>query len=122
MADLERAPPNPPVSSGSGERDPGTGLGRNLYFWATQSGAELDLLILLRGERIGIEVNYSDAPGPTKSMRVAIAELGLRRLFIVYPGRESYTLGEKVAVVPLEQIKEQLAPRHRARGRRLPAL
>lgn len=87
---------------------------RNAYFWGTQSGAELDLLLLVGGERYGIEVKYGDAPGITKSMRIALSDLSLRRLFVVYPGRDSYDLDERVAVVPLEQIKEQLASRHHA--------
>ena len=78
---------------------------RNAYFWATQSGAELDLLLLVGGKRYGIEVKYGDAPGVTKSMRIALNDLGLRRLFIVYPGDRSYDLDKKIAVVPLEQLK-----------------
>ncbi len=87
---------------------------RSAYFWATQSGAELDLLLLAGGERFGIEVKYSDAPGITKSMRIAISDLGLRRLFVVYPGHDSYDLDERAVVVPLEQVKEQLASQPRA--------
>ena len=78
---------------------------RNAYFWATQSGAELDLLLLMGGKRHGIEVKYGDAPGITKSMRIALSDLGLQRLLIVYPGDHPYNLGEKVTVVPLEQVK-----------------
>ncbi len=82
---------------------------RNAYFWATQSGAELDLLLLVGGQRYGVEVKYADAPGMTKSMRIALSDLGLRRLFVVYPGNTSYDLGGNVAVVSLEQVKERLA-------------
>jgi predicted AAA+ superfamily ATPase len=87
---------------------------RSAYFWATQSGAELDLLLLVGGERYGIEVKYGDAPGMTKSMRIAASDLGLRQLFVVYPGRVSYDLDKRVAVVPLERIKKQLTSRHHA--------
>ena len=91
---------------------------RNAYFWGTQSGAELDLLLLAGGQRYGVEVKYADAPGVTKSMRIAIDDLRLRRLFVVYPGQESYDLDAKITVLPLDQIKRQLsdsgAPRRRA--------
>jgi predicted AAA+ superfamily ATPase len=87
---------------------------RSAYFWATQSGAELDLLLLVGGERYGIEVKYGDAPGMTKSIRIAVSDLGLRQLFVVYPGRVSYDLDKRVAVVPLERIKKQLTSRHHA--------
>lgn len=90
---------------------------RNAYFWATQSGAELDLLLMAGGNRFGIEVKYSDAPGVTKSMRVALDDLGLRKLFVVYPGREAYDLDKSVTVLPLEQIKNRLASHPRASAR-----
>ena len=85
---------------------------RRAYFWATQSGAELDLLIFLDGARYGVEVKYADAPGVTKSMRIAFADLGLRQLFVVYPGRDAYDLDKRVTVLPLEQIRARLMPRN----------
>jgi uncharacterized protein len=78
---------------------------RNAFFWATQSGAELDLLVLRGGKRYGIEVKYGDAPGITKSMRIAVSDLGLQQLLIVYPGDRPYNLDKHVAAVPLDQIK-----------------
>jgi hypothetical protein len=89
---------------------------RSAYFWATQSGAELDLLLLVGGDRYGIEVKYADAPGMTKSIRIAVSDLGLRKLFVVYPGSTSYDLDNRVAVVPLERMQKLLTSsttRHR---------
>jgi hypothetical protein len=85
---------------------------RRAYFWATQSGAELDLLLLLDGARFGVEVKYADAPGVTKSMRIALADLGLRELFVVYPGRDAYDLDKRITVLPLEQTRARLMPRN----------
>jgi hypothetical protein len=87
---------------------------RNAYFWATQAGAELDLLLMVGGQRYGVEVKYGDAPGMTKSMRIALEDLDLKRLFVVYPGTESYDLDERTMVVPLSQIRSRLLS-----GRRL---
>lgn len=81
---------------------------RNTYFWATQSGAELDLLILKSGKRYGIEVKYGDAPGVTKSMRIAVSDLALKQLFVVYPGEESYPVDAKIQVVSLPKVCERL--------------
>jgi predicted AAA+ superfamily ATPase len=81
---------------------------RNAYFWATQSGAELDLLIIASGKRYGVEIKYGDAPGATKSMRIALSDLALQRLFVVYPGRECYVLDDKIEVVSLEKARERL--------------
>jgi len=81
---------------------------RNAYFWATQAGAELDLLLMVGGQRYGVEVKYGDAPGMTKSMRIALEDLDLKRLFVVYPGTESYELDEQTVVIPLGQIRPHL--------------
>ena len=58
------------------------------YFWATHSGAELDLLVLKNGKRFGIEVKRQDAPRVTPSMRIALADLRLEHLTVLYPGSE----------------------------------
>ena len=90
---------------------------RNCYFWATQSGAGLDLLVMAGGQRYGVEVKYSDAPGMTKSMRVALEDLGLKRLLVVYPGSQSYALNEKTMVIPLARIWSELPIRGGAAGK-----
>ena len=41
---------------------------QNHLSWRTQAGAELDLLLFLKGRRIGIEIKRADAPKMTRSM------------------------------------------------------
>ena len=53
------------------------------YFWATHSGAELDLLLVKDGRRIGVECKRVDAPCLTPSMRVALQDLELDRMLVV---------------------------------------
>jgi predicted AAA+ superfamily ATPase len=74
------------------------------YFWATHNGAEIDLLLFKNGRRIGIECKRADAPVLTPSMRIALADLKLDKLFVVYPGEKRYALDGKVEVVPLAQL------------------
>jgi hypothetical protein len=74
------------------------------YFWATHQGAELDLLLFKHGRRIGIECKRADAPVLTPSMRIALADLKLDELCVVYPGGKRYTLAKKVEVVPLAEL------------------
>jgi predicted AAA+ superfamily ATPase len=81
---------------------------RNAYFWATQSGAELDLLVLKNGRKYGIEVKYNDAPGITKSMRIAQHDLQLDKLIVVYPGEQSYALDENIVVIPAGKLAAEL--------------
>jgi predicted AAA+ superfamily ATPase len=78
------------------------------YYWRTQAGAELDLLLLLKGRRIGIEIKRADAPKMTPSMGAALEDLGLHRLLVVYPGAVRYSLGPKIEVMPLAQCVSEL--------------
>ena len=78
---------------------------RDAYFWATHSGAELDLLVLKSGKRLGFELKYSDAPTLRRSMHVALEALHLDRLWIVYPGSRPYDLHERVSVIPLPAVE-----------------
>jgi len=71
------------------------------YFWATHQGAELDLLMIKNGQRIGVEFKRADAPRMTTSMRIALQDLKLDALYVVYPGLHRYKLADKVEVVPL---------------------
>ena len=77
---------------------------RDAYFWATHGGAELDLLVIVGGKRYGFEFKYSDAPGRSRSMLTAREDLGLERLWIVYPGAKEYAVDETIDVVPLASI------------------
>lgn len=77
---------------------------RTASFWATHGGAELDLMVTVAGRRHGFEVKYSDAPGATRSMRVALRDLRLERLWIIYPGDEAYSLDERISALPIGAI------------------
>jgi uncharacterized protein len=74
------------------------------YFWATHNGAELDLLLFKNGQRIGIECKRTDAPRVTTSMRTALADLKLDHLYVVYSGRNKYSLGKNITVTPLAEF------------------
>lgn len=59
------------------------------------------VIMLAGGRRIGVEFKREDAPRMTHSMQVAMADLKLDRLNVIYPGARRYRLGEKVEVLPL---------------------
>ena len=82
---------------------------RDTYYWGTHGGAELDFMTVVRGRRHGFEVKYADAPGATKSMHVALADLGLEHLWVIYPGKDCYGVGEKITVVPAREIPSLVA-------------
>jgi predicted AAA+ superfamily ATPase len=79
------------------------------WFWRTQAGAELDLLLRRRGRLIGVEIKYGDAPRLTPSMRAAMTDLQLHRLWVVYPGQKRYRLAPRIEVVPLADAIAELA-------------
>jgi uncharacterized protein len=59
-------------------------------------------LLLMRGSRrVGVEIKRSDAPSLTPSMRAALADLRLDKLWVIYPGEQRYTLHQRVTVLPL---------------------
>ncbi len=74
------------------------------YFWATHAGAELDLLMIKDGRRIGVEFKRADAPQMTASMRIAMQDLALDALYVVYPGERRYGLADRVEAVPLNAV------------------
>jgi predicted AAA+ superfamily ATPase len=74
------------------------------WFWATHGGAELDLLMVKDGRRVGVEFKRTDAPRLTPSMRTALQDLRLEALYVVYPGERRYALADKVEAVPLAAL------------------
>jgi uncharacterized protein len=82
---------------------------RDAYFWATQRGAELDLLVLRKGRRYGFEFKASDAPKLTPSMRIAMEDLKLDRLWALHPAPgAAYALADGIEAMPLAEWKAEL--------------
>lgn len=61
-------------------------------------------MTLCAGRRQGFEVKFADAPGATKSMYIALTDLGLEHLWVIYPGKDRYALTEKITAVPAREI------------------
>jgi len=83
------------------------------WFWGTQGGAELDLLVQPEGRRIGFEFKVSDAPRMTKSLSIAQHDLKLEELIVVKPRGAGYHLEENVRVMSLKESLiycDQLVP------------
>jgi len=78
----------------------------DVWFWATHQGAEMDLVIQREGRLLGVEIKRTDAPKITPSVRIALEDLGLERVAIVYPGTKRYPLASSVEAVPLQDLAE----------------
>lgn len=78
--------------------------------WRLHTGAELDLLTVKDGRRLGFEIKRTDAPRVTPSMRSALDALGLDRLFVVHAGRDSWPLAERIDALALAQLASRFSP------------
>lgn len=74
------------------------------FHWATQQGAEIDLLIVRGRDRLGVEVKLSEKPEITASIRIAMQDLRLNRVIVVHAGSQRYPLGERVEAVPVSDL------------------
>jgi len=87
-----------------------------IYFYATHSGAELDLFFVKNGKNWGIEIKYQDAPKKTKSLHACMTDLELDHLWVLYPGDKDYMLDTNISVISIMNIDRikteisQLAP------------
>ncbi len=77
---------------------------RDIYFWATHGGAELDVLLFQKGKAIGFEIKYTDSPKISKSMRIALEDLNLHHLYVVYPGDETFPLSESITAISVTNL------------------
>ena len=78
------------------------------YYWRTHTGVELDLFVIKEGKRYGFEIQYSDKPIITRSLKQAIKDLQLDTLFLVYQGKYHFDVESSIQLVPFSQLKEIL--------------
>ena len=78
------------------------------FFWATHAGAELDLLVVKGREKIGFEVKLTSSPRVTPSMRSALSDLKLQRLYVIHSGEETFQLERKIQAIALTRLLDDL--------------
>ena len=75
-----------------------------VFFWATHQGAEIDL-VFRRGDALyGVECKRMDTPRLTPSIRIALDDLNLKHVFVIYPGTQRFPLASQVEAVPLQTL------------------
>ncbi len=77
---------------------------RDIHFYSTYSGAELDFVVRSGRGPVGFEAKRSEAPTLTKSMRVVLDDLRLKHLFVVYPGPARFPLHKNVTAIPMAAL------------------
>ncbi len=81
------------------------------FFYRTQTGVEVDLLLRLRGEIVAFEVKLGLAVRDTRPMKTAMTDLGIRRGYQVNAGAELVPLERGIWVGGLPQVIEALKMR-----------
>jgi predicted AAA+ superfamily ATPase len=76
------------------------------YFWATHNGAEIDMLMVKEGGVYGVECKRMDAPKMTPSMQIAMTDLNLKRMAVIYPGAKRFPLADGIEAVPLQDLAQ----------------
>jgi len=74
------------------------------YFWATHQGAEIDLVLRKDGRMFGVECKRTDTPRLTPSTRIALADLKLEAIAVVYPGTQRFSIAPAVEAVPFREV------------------
>ena len=56
------------------------------FFWASHQGAEIDLIIRQNNRMYGVECKRTDTQRLTPSISIALDDLGLEKVAVLYPG------------------------------------
>lgn len=78
------------------------------WFWATHSGAELDLLVVRGRTRLGFEIKRTSAPRLTRSLASARETLQLDQAFLIHAGEHSFPLAEGVQALAFSRLEADL--------------
>jgi len=89
---------------------------REAYYWATHTGAEVDLIVPIGNQQFAFEFKYTDSPRTTRSMHIALETLLPEHLYVIYPGKNSFPLDEKVTAVGIEILFEVLSSLIKSKG------
>jgi len=79
------------------------------FFWATHSGAELDLLWARGRHRWGFEFKRTTAPTLTRSLATALEVLELERAFVIHAGSRTFPLHDRVTAVPATRLLAEIS-------------
>ncbi len=81
---------------------------RQCHFWAVHSGAEIDLIVQHGGRLHGFEIKRTTAPAVTRTMRTAMADLGLRSLDVIHAGDHTFPLAKNIRAVAAGRLLDDL--------------
>ena len=80
-----------------------------IFFWATHQGAEINLIIRRGDSLYGVECKRTDSPRLTPSIRIALDDLNLKHVCVIYPGTQRFPLASQVEAVPLQTLARDVS-------------
>ena len=80
-----------------------------VFFWATHQGAEIDLILRRDDALYGVECKRTDTPRITPSIRIALDNLNLKHVFVIYPGTQRFPLASQVEAVPVQTLARDVS-------------
>ena len=80
--------------------------------WSTHGGAELDLRLEIDGRVLGFEIKRTAQPAVTKSMHIALTDLELDHLFVVYAGLHRFALADRITAIGAADLLTAQSPLH----------
>lgn len=81
---------------------------RQCYFWATHTGAEVDLVVQTGTKLRGFEIKRTSAPRLTRSMHAALDDLSLDRIDVIHAGEATFPLAKRVRAVACSRMLEDI--------------
>jgi hypothetical protein len=88
------------------------------FFFRTHAGAEVDLLLELRGKRIPIELKLGLGPPPTRGLESCMGDLGLSTGYVVNLGRGVREIRRGIRMCGLGDLLSMLGLQHKKPPRR----
>jgi predicted AAA+ superfamily ATPase len=77
------------------------------YFYRTGAGAEIDLLLVKNNvPEIAVEIKFSLEPLLSKGFWISFEDLKCRKGFVIYPGKDVYSIHDRVIVTPIDKFLE----------------
>ncbi len=81
---------------------------RECFFWATHTGAEIDLIVRVDGKLRGFEVKRTTAPRATRSMHNALTDVPLDSVDVIHAGADTFPLARRIRAVAAARMLDDV--------------
>src|SRR5258708_3630450 len=79
------------------------------FYYGTPGGAEIDLILEFSPtEKWAIEIKRSSSPSLSKGFHTACEDVKPQRRYVVYSGRDRFTMSEDITAIPLSGLMQEI--------------